>query len=121
MGQIGVVGAGSGDGAGNGDHTKSGRENSGSGGVGGTGVGGSGGGPDAMVRMYHLHRGRSPAVIDDVAWAQDGRWVAIGSQRPTIHVFPVNPYGGKPDLRSHTKGKVINVNELVGSLFFFRR
>ncbi|KAF8332992.1 hypothetical protein F5887DRAFT_995039, partial [Amanita rubescens] len=104
--QIGVVGTGSGDGD---LHSKSGRENSGSGGV------GSGGGPDVMVRMYHLHRGRSPAVIDDVAWAQDGRWVAIGSQRPTVHVFPVNPYGGKPDLRSHTKGKVINVNELQPS------
>ena len=109
--QTGVVGTGSGDG----DHSKSGRDNPGSGGV------GSGGGPDVMVRMYHLHRGRSPAVIDDVAWAQDGRWVAIGSQRPTVHVFPVNPYGGKPDLRSHTKGKVINVNELVSGLFFFFR
>lgn len=70
-----------------------------------------------MARMYHLHRGRSQAVIDDVAWAHDGRWVAIGSQRPTVHVFPVNPYGGKPDLKSHTKGKVINVNELVSFSF----
>ena len=114
----GVVRPGSGDGIGIGDHSKLGRENPGSG-----GVGGGSGGPDAVVRMYHLHRGRSPAVIDDVAWAQDGRWVAIGSQRPTVHVFPVNPYGGKPDLRSHTKGKVINVNELVSGLFclfFFR-
>ena len=66
-----------------------------------------------MVRMYHLRRGRSQAIIDDVAWAHDGRWVAIGSQRPTVHVFAVNPYGGKPDLKSHTKGKVFNVNELV--------
>ena len=76
--------------------------------------GGNETGEAMMVRMYHLHRGRSQAVIDDVAWAHDGRWVAIGSQRPTVHVFPVNPYGGKPDLKSHTKGKVINVNDLVG-------
>lgn len=98
-----------------------------SGGAGGvTGVGEAGResrvgnerGEVTMVRMYHLHRGRSQAVIDDVAWAHDGRWVAIGSQRPTVHVFPVNPYGGKPDLKSHTKGKVINVNELVSCFSF---
>ncbi|KAK2465840.1 hypothetical protein APHAL10511_001481 [Amanita phalloides] len=70
------------------------------------------GGAEVMVRLYHLHRGRSQAIIDDVSWAHDGRWVAIGTRRPTIHVFAINPYGGKPDLRSHTKGKVMNVSEL---------
>ncbi|KAF8638773.1 hypothetical protein AX17_001968 [Amanita inopinata Kibby_2008] len=67
---------------------------------------------DAVSRMYNLHRGRSQAVVDDVLWAHDGRWIAIGTQRPTIHVFAINPYGGRPDLRSHTKGKVMNANEL---------
>ncbi|KAF8622444.1 hypothetical protein AX15_007027 [Amanita polypyramis BW_CC] len=85
-----------------GDHAKTSKE-----------VVGRGG--EAMVRMYHLHRGRSQAIVDDVAWAPDGRWVAIGTKRPTIHAFAMNPYGGKPDLRSHTKGKVMNVNELQPS------
>ncbi|PFH47114.1 hypothetical protein AMATHDRAFT_68396 [Amanita thiersii Skay4041] len=70
---------------------------------------------DAVVRVYNLHRGRSQAVVDDVNWAHDGRWVAIGTQRPTVHVFAVNPYGGKPDPRSHIKGKVVNVHELQPS------
>ncbi|KAI0029446.1 hypothetical protein K488DRAFT_13258, partial [Vararia minispora EC-137] len=38
----------------------------------------------------------------------DGRWVALGSRKRTVHVFATNPYGGPPDERSHMAGRVLN-------------
>ncbi|EGN92340.1 hypothetical protein SERLA73DRAFT_117519, partial [Serpula lacrymans var. lacrymans S7.3] len=42
----------------------------------------------------------------------DGRWVALGTRKRTVHIFAVNPYGGNPDHRSHVDGRVMNVQEL---------
>ena len=63
--------------------------------------------------VYDLRRGRTSAVVEAVECADDGRWVAIATRKRTVHVFPVNPYGGKPDHRSHLEGRVRNVDELV--------
>ncbi|KAF8829925.1 hypothetical protein HHX47_DHR2000266 [Lentinula edodes] len=63
--------------------------------------------------VYNLRRGRTPAVIDSADWASDGRWLAIGTRKRTVHVFAVNPYGGPSDIPSHTTGRVNNVTELV--------
>ncbi|KAF8952387.1 hypothetical protein BDZ97DRAFT_1930866 [Flammula alnicola] len=49
-------------------------------------------------------------VVEDLDWARDGRWLAVGTRNRTIHVFPVNPYGGKSDIRSHMDGRVRNVD-----------
>lgn len=66
----------------------------------------------APWHMYDLRRGRTSAVIESVDCARDGRWIALGSRKRTLHVFAVNPYGGKPDLRSHMEGKVRDHPEL---------
>ncbi|KAF5364610.1 hypothetical protein D9758_005561 [Tetrapyrgos nigripes] len=63
------------------------------------------------LHVYDLRRGRTPAVIESAAWADDGRWVALGTRKRTVHVFPVNPYGGKSDVLSHMEGKVRNYLE----------
>ena len=68
---------------------------------------------DVPWHMYNLRRGRTTAVVEGVDWAEDGRWIAIGTRKRTIHVFAVNPFGGNPDLRSHTEGRVRNYTELV--------
>ncbi|KAJ3886249.1 hypothetical protein GG344DRAFT_57825 [Lentinula edodes] len=65
--------------------------------------------------IYNLRRGRTPAVIDSADWASDGRWLAIGTRKRTVHVFAVNPYGGISDIPSHTTGRVNNVTELPTS------
>ena len=65
------------------------------------------------VHVYDLQRGRSSAVIENISWNNDMRWVAIGSRRRTVHVFPVNPFGGKPDDASHLEGHVRNPTEFV--------
>ncbi|KAJ3997637.1 hypothetical protein F5050DRAFT_1568895 [Lentinula boryana] len=64
------------------------------------------------LHVYSLRRGRTPAVIESADWASDGRWLAIGTRKRTVHVFAVNPYGGPSDVFSHTSGKVKNTTEL---------
>ena len=34
----------------------------------------------------------------------------MGTRKRAVHVFAVNPYGGRPDQRSHLEGRVANVN-----------
>ena len=65
------------------------------------------------VKMYTLRRGRTSAVVEGADWSKDGRWLAIGTRKRTIHVFPVNPYGGKADIASHLEGRVRNVDAIV--------
>ena len=75
-------------------------------------------GPNSM-QMYTLRRGRTSAVVEDVSWSKDGRWLAIGTRNRTVHVFPVNPYGGKTDIDSHLEGRVRNVDVIVCSFLSF--
>ena len=70
-------------------------------------------GPAAPVHVYDLQRGRTNAVIENISWNDDMRWVAIGSKKRTVHVFPINPYGGRPDDVSHLEGHVRNAPESV--------
>ncbi|KAF9652801.1 hypothetical protein BDM02DRAFT_2601811 [Thelephora ganbajun] len=65
----------------------------------------------APVHVYDLQRGRTNAVIENISWNDDTRWLAIGSRKRTVHVFPVNPYGGRPDDASHLEGRVKNATE----------
>jgi len=39
--------------------------------------------------------------------------VAIAMRKRIYHVFPVNPYGGKPDHGSQLEGRVRNIGGLV--------
>jgi hypothetical protein len=38
------------------------------------------------------------ADVAVVEGSKDGRWLAIGTRKRAIHVFPVNTYGGKADI-----------------------
>ncbi|KAI9464881.1 hypothetical protein HD554DRAFT_2026168 [Boletus coccyginus] len=66
---------------------------------------------DAPWHVYSLRRGRTSAVIQDMEVSPDGRWVAVGTGKGTVHVFAINPYGGQPDLRSHMDTKIWNVDK----------
>ena len=70
-------------------------------------------------KMYTLRRGRTSAVVEGADWSKDGRWLAIGTRKRTVHVFPVNPYGGKADIASHLEGRVRNVDVIVRFVFLF--
>ncbi|KAG7446600.1 uncharacterized protein BT62DRAFT_1076143 [Guyanagaster necrorhizus] len=66
----------------------------------------------APHHVYDLRRGRTSAIVENVEWSTDGRWIAIGTRKRTIHVFAVNPYGGAPDVESHMCGRVRNAESL---------
>ncbi|KAJ7731421.1 hypothetical protein DFH07DRAFT_1065719 [Mycena maculata] len=70
------------------------------------GVAVEGGGAAAPAQLYELRRGRTGAVVEAVAGARDGRFVALATRRRTVHVFAVNPYGGRADARSHLGTRV---------------
>lgn len=70
--------------------------------------------PSEPWHIYNLRRGHTHAVVEGVSISQDGRWAAVGSRKRTVHIFAVNPYGGKADHKSHLDGRVRNVPELVG-------
>ena len=57
------------------------------------------------------------AVVKGADWSKDGRWLAIETRKCTVHVFPVNPYGGKTDIASHLEGRVRNVDAIVHFVF----
>jgi hypothetical protein len=65
------------------------------------------------TQVYNLHRGRTSAVIDSIVWGKDERYVGIGTMNRTVHVYAINPYGGKSDLRSHLEGRIRNVEAAV--------
>ena len=74
---------------------------------------------DAPWHVYNLRRGRTSAVIQDMEVSPDGRWVAVGTGKGTVHVFAINPYGGQPDLRSHMDTKIWNIDKPVSVLTCF--
>lgn len=69
--------------------------------------------------VYNLRRGRTSAVIEGIEISPDGRWVAIGTRKRTVHVFAVNPYGGQPDPRSHTDLRIWNADKPVSLWLFY--
>jgi len=56
--------------------------------------------------LYNLRRGRTSAVVEGVGWSADARWVAIATRKGTVHVFGVNPGGGRVDPKGLVDGKV---------------
>ncbi|KAF5385645.1 hypothetical protein D9757_005561 [Collybiopsis confluens] len=64
------------------------------------------------LHVYNLRRGQTPAVIESADWTSDGRWLAFGTRKRTVHVFALNPYGGPADVQSHVDGRVRNISEL---------
>ncbi|KIK97003.1 hypothetical protein PAXRUDRAFT_825396 [Paxillus rubicundulus Ve08.2h10] len=66
---------------------------------------------DAPWHVYNLRRGRTSAVIEGMEISLDGRWVAIVTGKRTVHMFAINPYGGQPDLRSHTDTRIWNADK----------
>ncbi|VDI22014.1 Hypothetical predicted protein [Mytilus galloprovincialis] len=62
----------------------------------------------AVHHLFTLHRGDTTAKVIDMAFSQDSRWVTVSTHRGTTHVFPVTPYGGNINVRTHCKARVVN-------------
>ncbi|KAL8199129.1 UNVERIFIED_CONTAM: Breast carcinoma amplified sequence 3 [Gekko kuhli] len=62
-----------------------------------------------LERYAILHRLLSlPQGVQDISFSHDCRWVVVSTLRGTSHVFPINPYGGQPCVRTHMSPRVVN-------------
>ncbi|XP_076452638.1 BCAS3 microtubule associated cell migration factor-like [Babylonia areolata] len=62
----------------------------------------------AVHHLYTLHRGDTTAKVTQVSFTKDSRWVAVSTHRGTTHVFPITPYGGAVNVRTHCGARVVN-------------
>ncbi|CAI8047222.1 Breast carcinoma-amplified sequence 3 homolog, partial [Geodia barretti] len=62
----------------------------------------------AVTHLYTLFRGATSASVHDIVVSCDSRWVAVSTLNGTSHLFPITPYGGEMNVRTHTRNKVVN-------------
>nr|XP_027187641.1 autophagy-related protein 18f isoform X2 [Cicer arietinum] len=53
------------------------------------------------VHLYRLQRGFTNAVIQDISFSDDSKWIMISSSRGTSHLFAINPQGGYVNIQSN--------------------
>jgi len=59
--------------------------------------------------VYTLFRGVTDAIIRDVAFSLDSRWVSVTSANKTVHVYPINALlGGEAGPKSHNPPIAVN-------------
>ncbi|XP_071692181.1 autophagy-related protein 18f-like [Rutidosis leptorrhynchoides] len=54
----------------------------------------------SYVHLYRLQRGFTNAVIQDISFSVDSRWITISSSRGTNHLFAISPSGGPVNIIS---------------------
>ncbi|KAK9092131.1 hypothetical protein Syun_027042 [Stephania yunnanensis] len=52
------------------------------------------------THLYKLQRGFTNAVIQDISFSDDSRWIMVSSSRGTSHLFAISPSGGIVNLNS---------------------
>ncbi|KAL3858527.1 hypothetical protein ACJMK2_013112 [Sinanodonta woodiana] len=62
----------------------------------------------AVHHLYTLYRGETTARVTDVHFNHDSRWVTISTHRGTTHIFPITPYGGPVNVRTHGSPHIVN-------------
>ncbi|KRX96907.1 Breast carcinoma-amplified sequence 3 -like protein [Trichinella pseudospiralis] len=62
----------------------------------------------AVQHLYTLFRGSTAAAVQDIAFSEDARWTAVTTVNGTTHLFPITPYGGPTNYRTHGNTKVVN-------------
>ncbi|KAM0018543.1 putative transcription factor WD40-like family [Helianthus debilis subsp. tardiflorus] len=54
----------------------------------------------SYTHLYRLQRGFTNAVIQDISFSVDSRWITISSSRGTSHLFAISPSGGPVNMQS---------------------
>ncbi|XP_011097925.1 autophagy-related protein 18f [Sesamum indicum] len=54
----------------------------------------------SYVHLYRLQRGLTNAVIQDISFSCDSKWIMISSSRGTSHLFAISPSGGLVNFQS---------------------
>ncbi|KAJ7465340.1 hypothetical protein B0H11DRAFT_2307929 [Mycena galericulata] len=69
----------------------------------------------APAQLYEeLRRGCTGTVVEGVAGVRDRRFITLATRRRTVHIFAVNPYGGRADVRSHLGARVQDGEVVTG-------
>ncbi|KAL6544429.1 hypothetical protein OROMI_023291 [Orobanche minor] len=68
----------------------------------------------SYVHLYRLQRGFTNAVIQDISFSSDSRWIMISSSRGTSHLFAISPSGGSVSFPS-TDSCFSSKNNVSGS------
>ncbi|OWM81239.1 autophagy-related protein 18f [Punica granatum] len=58
----------------------------------------------SYMHLYQLQRGLTNAVIRDISFSNDSRWIMISSSRGTSHLFYINPQGGPVNFHLPSSG-----------------
>ncbi|TKY48984.1 Autophagy-related protein 18f [Spatholobus suberectus] len=58
----------------------------------------------SYLHLYRLQRGFTNAVIQDISFSDDSKWIMISSSRGTSHLFAINPQGGHVNIQSFDDG-----------------
>jgi len=67
--------------------------------------------PDEITKphfIYTLRRGVTAALVQDISFSPDGRWVAASSVHGTSHLFAIYPAGGPVYVHTHTPAHTPN-------------
>ncbi|KAD5507672.1 hypothetical protein R6Q59_031540 [Mikania micrantha] len=54
----------------------------------------------SYIHLYKLQRGFTNAVIQDISFSVDSRWITISSSRGTSHLFSISPSGTPNNIQS---------------------
>ena len=65
-----------------------------------------------------LCRGGTSVVVDSLTWAHDVQWVAVATEKSTVHVFAMNRYGSPADKKSHFGGRAVSISEVVSTVLY---
>ncbi|PIN13414.1 WD40 repeat protein [Handroanthus impetiginosus] len=64
----------------------------------------------SYVHLYKIYRGITSAVIQDICFSHDSRWIAIVSSKGTCHIFVLSPFGGDDAFKAlHANGQVTSL------------
>ena len=59
------------------------------------------GGTTIYKHLYRVFRGFTYALIRDISFTIDSKWMAVTSARGTTHIYAINKEGGKATYQSH--------------------
>lgn len=56
-----------------------------------------------ISHLYTLERGKTIALITSINFSVNSKWVAVGSNHGTSHIYAINPFGGPVSLQTHSE------------------
>jgi len=65
----------------------------------------------SIIHIYTLERGITSARITSISFSMNSKWVAVGSNHGTTHLFAINPHGGVVNTKTHCELVTSQMND----------